>query len=138
MYDQHLRGFNVLKIKRLIKQHNPSINLQDKSISMITLVAKSQRGRGEATLVVAGSPSYPQTIVGRPRTFESNSPRTYSQVTLPVNMRSSQGRVQVELQGNIKVKEIIIQLKNKNLRNGRIDLPTQPPRRGNRRGYDRM
>lgn len=121
MYDQHLRGQNVLKIKRLLKQQNPMLNMQNIDIKAVTIMAKSQRGRGQATLVVGQDESYPSTIFGSPRSFISNSPMTYSAVTMQNPSYDSQGKVQVELRGNIKVKAIIVKIKKK--RNGSIYNP---------------
>ena len=110
-YGQHLRGFNVLKIKQMIKQQNPGINLQMAKLQSVTLIAKSKAGRGQAALIVGQTSSYPATIYGSPRMFQSNAPRTFSQVTLqnPAPMGAG-GKWQVELQGNIKVDQIIVKL----------------------------
>jgi hypothetical protein len=118
MYGEHLRGQNVLKIKQLLKQQTGMMNLQGVQIKKVTLIAKSKKGRGQATLVVGQSAEYPETIGGNPRAFQSVSPRSYDRVTLVNTTGSSQGKVQVELQGNIKVKEIIVTIVKKNSRGG--------------------
>jgi hypothetical protein len=116
LYDQHLRGFNVLKIKQLIKQQNTRLDLQQMELQKVTLVAKSKQGRGEASLVVGQDIGYPEVIGGSPRTFHSMNPRSFDIVTLYNDSFSSKGKWQVELQGNIKVKEIIVTMKKKNQR----------------------
>jgi hypothetical protein len=130
MYDQHLRGMNTLKIKRLLKQQNPRLDLQNVDIKSVTIVAKSQRGRGEATLIVGQSESYPRIISGSPRDFLSNSSYTYSSVMMQNPRYDSMGKVQVALRGNIKVKEIIVKIKKKG---GMYDDVYTPRRGGNRR-----
>jgi hypothetical protein len=140
MYNQHLRGFNVLKIKQLIKQQNPGIDLQKNKIMEVTLVAKSKRGNGEATLITNSGFSYPETINGSPRAFESNAPRSFSKVTLVNESSSSMGKVQVELQGNIIVKDILVKLKKKRQGRGSVSRPTTPapqPRRTRGQGRGR-
>ena len=129
MYDQHLRGLNTLKIKQLLKQQNHRLDLSKFSIKDVTLIAKSKKGNGEAVLIVDGRQGYPQTIRGGVREFDSNAPRTYSQIRLVNGNSIGGGRVQVELKGNIKVKEIMVKLKKLGQRGGRIDLPTNPRRR---------
>jgi hypothetical protein len=135
MYGQQYRGFNVLKIKQLIKQQNPRMNLQQMKIQSITLMAKSKQGRGEATMIIGQSAGYPEVVGGQPRAFNSQAPRSYKSVLLQNPSYSSQGKWQVELQGNIKVKTIIVHLKKKG--SGPVmRTPTNPrnPRRGTRRG----
>jgi hypothetical protein len=119
MYGEQFRGQNVLKIKQLLKQQIGMMNLQNVQIKKVTLIAKSKKGRGQATLVVAQSAEYPETIGGSPRGFEAYSPRSYDQVTMVNTSGSSQGKVQVELRGNIKIKAIIVTIVKKNQRGGR-------------------
>lgn len=133
MYGQHTRGQSVLKIKQLIKQQRPNIDLSQMKLKKVTLVAKSKQGRGQATLVTGQSAGYPATVYGSPRGFHSNAPRTYSEVSLRNTSGSSQGRWQVELRGNIKVDEIVVTMKKM----GRGQAPSwpvpTPRRRGGRR-----
>ncbi len=133
MYDQHLRGMNTLKLKRLIKQQNPSVNLQMVNLKSVTLVAKSKQGRGQATLVVGQSASYPETVSGNPRMFRSMNRGSYTPITLQNPSYDSMGKWQIELRGNIKVKEIIIKMNNSRLPRGpRGPRNPRNPRRGGR------
>lgn len=127
-YGQHLRGFNVLKLKQMIKQQRPGMNLQMAQLQKVTLIAKSKAGMGQATLIVGQTASYPATITGNPRMFHSNAPRSFSQVTLlnPAPYKTG-GRWQVELQGNIKVDQVIITLKGPGHVNPRVPRTPRRP-----------
>lgn len=118
MHGQHSRGVHVLKLKRLIKQFNPALQLQNAQIVSVNLIAKSKHGRGQASLVVGQNVSYPVTVPGRPRAFHSVAPRSFTPLYLVNNMGSSQGKWQIELQGNIKVQQIHVEIK---LRSRRIE-----------------
>jgi hypothetical protein len=135
LYGQQFRGLSTLKLKRLIKQQNPMINLQTAKIKKVVLVAKSKQGNGQASLVIGQSYAYPEYIMGSPRQFHSESPRSYSRVVLQNSSYDSAGKWQVELQGNIKVKEVIItiQTKRNSFEIGPVfDGPTRPRRGGGR------
>lgn len=135
LYGQQFRGLSTLKLKKLIKQQNPMINLQMAKIKKVVLVAKSKRGMGEASLIVGQDSSYPEYINGSPRQFHSESPRSYSTVVLQNTSYDSAGKWQIELQGNIKVKEVIItiQTKRNSFEVGPVfEGPTRPRRGGSR------
>jgi len=110
-YGQHLRGFNVLKLKKMIKQQNPYIDLKTMKLLKVNLIAKSKGGRGQATLIVGQNASYPATVTGNPRMFHSQAPRSYSQILLQSPSAQSMGKWQIELQGNIKVEKVIVTVK---------------------------
>lgn len=120
---QHLRGFNVLPLKRMIKQQNPGIDLQNAKLVRVTMKAKSKMGRGQATLVVGQDTGYPETVPGNPRMFDRPGPHSFAPVNLevPYYLGDTRGKWQIELQGNIKVQEVIvtIQTNGDNHRNGR-------------------
>lgn len=133
---KHSQGFEVLPLKRMIKQQNPGLDLQNAEIKRVAVLAKSRMGRAQATLVVGQSSGYPSTIAGSPRAFNSNSPRSFSVTQLEAPMYGgSFGKWQIELQGHIKVKEVIVTLKTKsNPDNGGFGggRGGRPGRRGNR------
>lgn len=112
---QNIQGQGVIPLKRMIMQQNPYINLQDMELTRVSMLAKSARGRGQATLLVGQSAGYPSTIYGNPRDFQSNHPSSFSMVTLeaPYTRGMGRGRWQIELRGRIKVKEVIVTLRSK-------------------------
>jgi hypothetical protein len=115
-----------LKIKQMLKQQNPGLNMQALKIKKVTLIAKSKQGRAQATLMTGQSASYPATIPGSPRMFQTQAPRSFSRVVLHSASASSQGKVQVELQGNIKIQKIIVTVKG--LHSGGVSHPVPMPR----------
>ena len=130
MYGQLHMGRSILALKQLIKQQNPYLDLQDEELAKVVLVAKSKAGNGQATLVTGMSAEYPETIPGSPRDFHSERPMSYSRVQMKNTSYSSQGKWQVELRGQIKIKEIIIKLKaqrGSQRGNGGINRPTPVP-----------
>ena len=126
MYDQHSIGMSSIMVKRLLQQNSPGLNLENMDLKSVTLIAKSKQGRGEATLLVGHSAGYPQMISGTPAGFNRPAPRTYSQVVLHNTNFDSAGKWQVELRGNVKIKEMIVQLKSK--RHGPVVSPRPMPR----------
>lgn len=111
MYGEHSRGLKTIPLKRLIKQQMPGVNLQNAKLVSVNVMAKSKHGNGQASLVVGHNISYPATIPGRPRAFRSVAPRSFTPVSLRNTNGTSQGKWQVELQGNIKVQHIMVNLK---------------------------
>ncbi|MBD66301.1 MAG: hypothetical protein CME62_13910 [Halobacteriovoraceae bacterium] len=134
-----MQGHSKLALKRMIQQQNPRMNLNGADLVKVTLMAKSKMGRAQATLVTGYNSSYPATIPGLPRTFNSNGPRTFFPVTLiPSRYANDMGKWQVEINGQVKITQVIITLKQKGLapipRRGGRTLPYPRGRRGTRRG----
>lgn len=106
---QVMQGQNsIIPLKRLAVRQNPRLNLEAMDLKKVTLIAKSARGMGQATLVVGQSASYPETIGGTPGMFHTDHPSSFDHVTLMNPSFSSMGKWQVELNGNIKVKQVIL------------------------------
>ena len=107
----HSKGEEVLKLKQLLKQYAPQLDLKEMEVEKVTLIAKSKAGNGRATLTMGQTSNYPAIVPGNQRQFQSNAPRTFHQIELK-NSLSSNGAWHIELKGNIKVKEIIVKLKS--------------------------
>jgi len=113
-YDgEQFRGRNTLYLKRALKEQFPGINLRNKKLQAVVVMAKSRMGRGEATLTVGQQDSYPQTVPGSPNTFRDYAGYTYSRIKFR-NTGGSRGVWQVQLRGNIKVKNVIVKFKGSN------------------------
>lgn len=108
-------GGAELKLKMLAKQQNPYLDLRDLKLEEVILVAKSRMGMGNASLIVGGVKGYEQNIPGHPQDFYDNGRYTYTRVKLenPNYRDQSQGVWQIDLKGNIKVKRIILKVKEK-------------------------
>jgi len=110
---QQFRGQNTLFLKRALKNQFPGINLRNKKLGKVIVMAKSEHGRGQAFLVVGQQSSYSQQIPGNPYNFQDYAPYTYTRMQFPVQ-GASQGKWQIKLQGNIKIQNVIVQFKGQN------------------------
>ena len=111
---QHLRGQNTIMLKKELKMQNPGINIQEMELMKVKLIAKSKHGGGMAKLKVGSSVSYQERISGTPADFHYEAPFTYDELTFTnPGFGGSQGPWQILLNGNIKVKAVVIELKSK-------------------------
>jgi hypothetical protein len=113
-FGEKMRGNNIIALKRELKQQMPGIMPRDYELVKVTLVAKSRRGMGQATLHVGQDSTLPETIHGNPSEFRSERPWTYDSIVLHNPSWDSMGKWQIELQGAIKVYEVILTVKKKN------------------------
>jgi len=120
--DEHFRRGGVIKLKQEIKNIYPNIRLNRMEILKVRLVAKSKHGGGFAELMVNNRPQESSGIDGSPREFRSNLPRTFHRIVLQHLGRRSTGNWQLHIDGNVKVKKVVVVISEKN-GNGR-----QPPR----------
>lgn len=99
------QGTKVLKVKQLIKSQN-RIKLQGLKVKKVIMKASSRRGRGQATLLINGSPvGYSQTVpMGQTRlVFNLGS---WSQNIIGQDIRS----IQIQVKGNITTKMVGLKL----------------------------
>ncbi len=114
-YDQlHVRGRNmVLPLRRHIRERFPDIDLGDYDLARVKLVAKSRKGRGRGRLLVGSWDSHGQRIGGQPRDFHKKGRSTYDKMVFHNEADSSRGRWQLRLDGNIKIKRVVVKLRKK-------------------------
>lgn len=99
-------GQDTLFLKR--KAQQMGYDLSGYELVSATLVAKSRRGRGNATLRVGQSLSFTEVIDGAPAAF--NSVGGYSSIEMENPSANSRGAWQIQLNGNIKIKEVVLKL----------------------------
>lgn len=128
MGEQESFGVKNIPLKVLIKRQMPHLNLQNAELVKVVVMAKSRFGRGQASLVVGQSMTYPVTVPGRPRAYDSRAPRSFTPLHIVNNTRHSHGKWQVELRGQVKVQHILVELKSNS-------YPGQVPGRGPGRRY---
>ncbi len=109
--NDHLKGFNILKLKQELKYQYPGISPRNLELNAVKLVAKSKGGKGKATLIVGQNASRTQTIGGHPADFHHPSAYTFSKLRLQNPSYDSKGKWQIELQGNIKIKRVVLIVK---------------------------
>ena len=121
--DQHFVGRDsVLYLKREIMNQHPYMSLQDYDLEGVTLVAKSKMGRGQAELMVGNSSQDRGTIGGDPRDFQSAMEYTFDRVQLNNYSGRDNGAWQIHMDGNIKVRSVIVYLQRE------FSRPPHPPR----------
>ncbi|MGE0174874.1 MAG: hypothetical protein AB7T49_18930 [Oligoflexales bacterium] len=113
-YDQEARGTNFIRLKQQLRQQHgiDPQELRDEDLIGITLVAKSRNGRGIAALRVGDALSRTARVQGYARSFKSNHISTYDKINFENPSRGGQGTSpwQIQIQGHIKVKGIIVYL----------------------------
>ncbi len=104
-HGREYRGQNTLFLKREIMSqlgmHPQGLNLKS-----VILVAKSRMGHGKAQLSVGGFSE--RMIRGRTFDFDRNEDWTYDQVQFMVRGRDQMAPWQLQLQGQIRVKKVIL------------------------------
>ena len=123
MGSQHFRGQNTIFLKKEIKQQNTYLNLQNKQIEKVIVVAKSKHGQGHATLSIGGEYLGREVIDGSPYDFHNNDKYTFSRAVLEAsNYGQEQGPWQIKLSGNIKVNKVVVFIKEKARRSRGVTL----------------
>ena len=110
MGDAHYRGQNTLKLKQLVKDMYPGMNLRRLDLESVKIVAKSKHGQGTATLRVGQDYSAPVVLDGFPSDFHNSAPFTYDRELIYSPSFSGGGAWQLLLRGNIKVKKIVLKV----------------------------
>ncbi|MCB9025874.1 MAG: hypothetical protein H6625_06125 [Bdellovibrionaceae bacterium] len=98
---------NIIYLKRELMAIYPRMDFQNMELDGVRIVAKSRHGMGTAELVVGQVGKDRKRVGGRPEDFHSNWPYTYDRVELD-NYGSSMGAWQIHLDGNIKVKRVVV------------------------------
>lgn len=112
--DKHLKGQTKIGLKALVRQRYSHIDLANMKLDSVKVVAKSQHGKGDVTLVVGQSVSYPQNVFGTPQNFHNEANWTYAKINLfsPQNA-DFLGKWQIETRGNLKVKKVVLSVSQK-------------------------
>lgn len=116
---EQMQGSNTIMLRQELRREH-GIRAADYELKKVILVAKTQAGRGTALLSVGGRNTYDQTVAGTPRDFRSDDPRTFEEIEFfnPRRDGSSEGEWQIHLQGNFKIKRVVLVLEEKRRRPG--------------------
>lgn len=113
-FGEQFKQQSTIKLKQELKQQYPAIQLQGSQVEQVKLVAKSKQGQGKATLQIGSFDSFQEIIGGYPQEFHDEAGYTYDKINFNLPRRTSKKGVwQIHLQGNIKVKRVVIFLKSK-------------------------
>lgn len=105
--DLEYQGSNVIRIKEMLRQQY-NIVPQDYELTGVSVLSKTRHGRGTAALKVGQWVSNPQRIYGTPEYFDSRDPRTFYETYFYNDNLYEQGVWQLVLEGNHKVRRIVV------------------------------
>lgn len=101
-------GNSSLYLKKELQEQYPGIVVSNYRLRKVILVAKSKRGSGEAQLRVGPKLTGRYRVGGNPRMFSSNHDKSYNSVWIDNPFYDSWGPWQLLLQGNLKVREVVL------------------------------
>ncbi|MEO0336424.1 MAG: hypothetical protein AAF202_08515, partial [Pseudomonadota bacterium] len=110
MGDRVYRQDSTIALKRLIQRRHPNVNLNRWKLKRVRLVAKSRRGRGQAQLVVGNWRSFSERVDGRQVDWDWDRPASFDRMVFhnDARRRDQDGRWQLQMRGNIKVRRVVI------------------------------
>lgn len=113
---EQMRGSNTIMLRQELRRTH-GVRAADYRLEKVVLVAKTKAGRGSAYLSVGGRETYDQTIDGRPRDFHTEDRYTYDRYEFyNPQRRGSDGAWQLHLQGNFKIKRVVVFMERKRVR----------------------
>lgn len=105
--DAEYRGGQTIPLKQLLQQQY-NIRPNEYELVGVRLVAKSQHGQGTAALKVGNWQSNAMRVYGNPQDWNRPGPRTFSDLDFNNNSRRENGVWQILLNGNIKVRKVVV------------------------------
>ncbi|GIL16403.1 MAG: hypothetical protein BroJett040_01540 [Oligoflexia bacterium] len=103
-----VRGDMTLHLRQELSRQQPYFDQQSFDIERVVLIAKSEFGRAEAQVEIAGVRSEVRMVDGRREWFYSPDPRTYFSIDFYNPGRISQGAWMVHLRGHVMVDRVIL------------------------------
>lgn len=123
------QGEHTIPLKAMIQQKYGDQDLQDADLVQVAVLAKSQMGRAQLSLLVGTELSSPERIHGSPQEYAR--PGGFHRYVFPSHGRDSAGVWQLKLQGNVKIQRIAVVVRDKTKRFA-IDLNGQEFNSGQR------
>ncbi len=115
--DSQIRGHRgeaaTIFLKKSLKSQYPWLNLSDKDLHKVVLVAKSKRGQGGASLRVGDRVTGLYEVEGRPRTFRDYRRYTFDRVHFNNPSPDSRGPWQIDLKGNFIVRKVVLVMEDR-------------------------
>lgn len=106
--DQQYQGNSVLHLKQDLRAAYPDIRINQSDLVRVQLVAKSRRGQGSAWLQVGNRQSQERRIGGSPLRWNDRRRASFDTVAFNNPGLNSDGVWQIHLQGNIKVRQVVV------------------------------
>ena len=115
MYGEQFKGQNTIYIKQELKKQFPRLKIAKWDLKRVVLVAKSKKGQGKAYLQVGRFDSRTEFIDGNRFDFQDRG--YFHRIPFEAPRRDN-GKWQIHLKGNVKVKKIVVVAKK--------DQPARP------------
>lgn len=100
---------DTIGLKQLIQQRYGNVDLRGRDITRVTVQAKSQAGQAKMGLLIGNRGTLPQTIAGNPRDYMM--PGRFQAYAFQSPGRDSAGVWQLKIQGNVKVGQIMVEVR---------------------------
>jgi len=108
------QGEDTIPLKAMIRQKYGDQDLEDADLVRVAVVAKSQFGRAQLSLLVGTDLSRPEIIQGSPQEYAR--PGGFARYLFASPGRESAGVWQLKLQGNVKIERIAVVVRDKTKR----------------------
>lgn len=115
--DSHYRGYRgepvILHLKKALRDQYPGLNIRDLRLNKVMFVGKTRGGRGMAQLRVGSDYTNFYRVAGHPRDFQYDTRHTFDRVRFYNPSYGSRGPWQLHLQGNFKVRKVVLVVEKK-------------------------
>lgn len=113
MNDQEYRGAQgeTIPLRQLIQRQRPQIQLNQFEIQSARVLAKSRAGRAQMSLIIGNRQADRVIVPGRPVDFDRPAGNTFTNLFLENTTGNSTGVWQLEVRGNVKVRQIVVSLR---------------------------
>ena len=105
----HLHGHKRVYLRKVFKRQYPGIDILSYDLRRVVVLAKSYRGRSEATLRVGNHRSRTRSIYGQSDVFH-NPDQGYRTISFKNPKRDSRGLWQLDFNGDVKLDRIVLVL----------------------------
>ncbi len=105
--DAEFSGNSVIRLKQMLRDQH-GIDARDYNLRGVMILSKTKFGRGTAALKVGDWVSYSQRVYGSPENFNRPNENTFVRTEFRNENRRHDGVWQILLEGNHKVRRIIV------------------------------
>lgn len=100
---------DTIALKQLILQRYGNVDLRGRDVTRVSVQAKSRAGQAQMGLLIGNRGTVPQRIAGNPRDYMM--PGRFGHYVFQSPGRDSAGVWQLKINGNVKVGQIIVELR---------------------------
>jgi hypothetical protein len=114
--DSHILGHKgepaTLFLKKILKKQYPQVKVSNMDLRKVVLFAKSQKGKGGASLRVGDRATSMYKVDGRPRSFKNMKRKSFDRMRFQNPSNNSRGPWQVDLAGNFIVRKVVLEVED--------------------------